>query len=491
MKAALALVVLIVASRAAAQEPAVPAITPAPEPAPPEPAVPEGTTRPEALESAATGYLDQRLTLARVRRDGLVPGEDVPRVIVLTEANVQLKLRAGEALAAADASFFFQKGLAYPGGSRDNPAYRPLSVLSELYGSYGLREHVQLTLGKKRVVWGPGLVINPTDLLNPPKDPTDPSLQRAGAWLGRLELPFERFTLTFVGAARATAEYGGVPAALGVYPAGDPADDGRVHVAAAARLYVLAANTDFNLEYFFTNLYNDAFARKSRLGFSLSRLIGSALEVHVEALGQLGSARLFVNEACDLERASVVACAAGGAPVVARSKLDRRTPNLRGLFGARYTFADDAILGVDYLLATDGYAPAEWRRLLRALADARAAGLAVAGLPLGPAGGADGGTPQRFVFEPFRRHYLLATYLKPRIRDDFTLSLTVMAGLEDLSGQAAPQLQWSARSWLNLALQVFVPLPAARPTEARGKDYGELTLAPADYRALVSARVFY
>jgi hypothetical protein len=480
MRALCAAAAMLIAAPAGAQE-----VVP-----PPEPAIPEGATSATtaALEVGVTGYLDQRLTFARVRRDGLLPGEDVPRVVNLTEANVQVKLRAGEALALMDASFFFQKGFAYPGGAQDNPAYRPLAVLSELYGSYGFGEHVNLTLGKKRVVWGPGLVINPTDLLNPPKDPTDPSLQRAGAWLGRLELPYERFTITLVGAARALREYGGVPAVLGTYPPGDPEDDGRAHVAAAARLYVLAADTDLNLEYFFTNVYNDAFTRKSRVGLSLSRLVGSALEVHVEALGQLGSARLFVNEACD-GAPSIVACAAGGVPPVGRAKLDSRTPAVRALVGGRYTFADDAMLGLDYLLVSDGYSGREWQRLLNALADARAAGVPLAGLSVSssPAGGA----PQRFVFEPLRRHYLFATYLKPRIRDDFTASLTLMASLEDLSGQASPQLAWSARAWLNLTLQLFAPWPAARPTEARGRKYGELGLAPADYRAVVSARVFY
>ena len=104
------------------------------------------------------------------------------------------------------------------------------------------------------------------DLLNPPKDPTDPSLQRAGAWLARVELPTERFTVSLVAAARVLEEYGGVPSRLAVYPSYDPRDDGQVHVAGAARIYALVADTDVNVEYVFTNLYNDAFRNKSRVG---------------------------------------------------------------------------------------------------------------------------------------------------------------------------------------------------------------------------------
>jgi hypothetical protein len=441
--------------------------------------IPEGDTgpAPAALETTVNGYLDQRLTGQRVRTDGLIPGGDVPRFINLTEANLQLKLRwGGRAMMLGDASFFYQRAAAFPGPEKDLPAYRPLAVISELYGSYSFSDHANLTVGKKRVVWGPGLV------LNPPKDPTDPSLQRAGAWLARVELPYQRFTLTLVGAARALREVGGIPSALAVWPEaarGDPEYDDQAHVAAAARLYLLLADTDLNLEYFFTHLYNDAFRKKSRLGLSFSRLVGKALEVHTEALGQLGSARLFIDEC-------VVAAMSCGPAGISRAKLDSLRRNVRALVGGRYTFSDDAMLGADYAYYSDGYDDHEWRTLLAALRLARSAGLAS---PL--SGATPGGTPQRFTFEPLRRHYLFLNYMKPHIRDDFTLNVTVIAGLADLSGQLSPQLAWSVREWLNLTLQLFVPLPAARPTEVGGEKYGELNLAPSDHRAVLSTRLFY
>jgi hypothetical protein len=447
--------------------------------------VPEGDTgaAPAALETTVNGYLDQRLTAQRVRTGGLLPGAAVPRFINLTEANFQLKLRwGGRALALADASFFYQRAAAFPGPEQDLPAYRPLAVLSELYGSYSFTDHANLTLGKKRVVWGPGLVVNPTDLLNPPKDPTDPSLQRAGAWLARVELPYERFTLTLVGAARALREVGGVPSALAVWPdaaRGDPEYDDQAHVAAAARLYLLLADTDINLEYFFTHLYNDAFRKKSRLGLSFSRLVGKALEVHLEALGQLGSSRLFVDDCV----AAAMSCGPAG---ISRSKLESPRRNVRALLGGRYTFSDDALLGADYAYYSDGYDGPEWRTLLAALQLARAAGVAP---PLG--GTTPAGTPQRFTFEPLRRHYLFLYYMKPHIHDDFTLNVTVISSLADLSGQLSPQLSWSVRAWLGLTLQLFAPIPALRPTEVGGQKYGELTLSPSDYRAVLSARLFY
>ena len=119
--------------------------------------VPEGDTgaAPAALETTVNGYLDQRLTGQRVRTGGLLPGAEVPRFINLTEANFQLKLRwGGKGLALGDASFFYQRAADFPGVEKDLPAYRPLAVMSELYGGYAFTEHLNLTLGKKRVVWG-------------------------------------------------------------------------------------------------------------------------------------------------------------------------------------------------------------------------------------------------------------------------------------------------------------------------------------------------
>lgn len=453
-------------------------------------AVPEGSTGepPKVLDVTVNGYLDTRLTAQRVRTDRLLPATDTPRVANLTEANLQLRLRWGDrGFALADASFLYQKAGGYPGtGDHDVPAYRPLAVLSESYGSLTLSDHANLTLGKKRVVWGPGFFVNPTDLLNPPKDPTDPLRERAGAWLARVEFPFERFTISAVGAARVMREYAGVPADLLFYPPWQrepPAGDDEPHFAASLRVYALLADTDVNLESFFTNLYNDAFRDKSRLGLSASRLVGKALEVHLEALGQLGSARLYPDDVC------VPAAILAMSDLPCRTRLDDRTLVVRALAGARYTFADDSMLQAEYLFQSDGLSNDEWRRVLDLLA-------AAAGRPLpgfGPPPAAGAGTPQKYAFEPLRRHYLVLGYVKPRIRDDFTLNLTALASLHDLGGQFAPSLAWSAREWLTLSLDLFAPLPgiASWKEDVDGTRTGEFDLQAADWRAFASARAWY
>jgi hypothetical protein len=430
------------------------------------------------LVVSVNGYADSRTSYTHARTDALLPADDVPTWSNLTELDLQLRWRWRQrAQALLDAGYFFQGGWGYPGGGHDVPAYRPLAVINEAYGSYDLHEHLQLTLGKKRVTWGSGLAVSPMDLLNPPKDPTDPSLQRAGAWLARIEAPFERFTFTLVGAARATRIYGGVPGALLYYPEYPSAEavqsngalpddrDDEPHYALAARLYALVADTDLNLVWTFTNLYQDAFEKKHRLGISAARLIGKSLEVHAEALLQRGTKRPM-------------------------STLGEDALVVRAVLGPRYFFADDSSLGAEYLFNGDGYSGEELANLL-ALASSvpRANRLALQGAGARP----DPGSPQKLRFDPLRRHYLFLMYTRPRLWDDFTVQATLFGNLHDLTGIFAPLVTWSATEWLSLTLAGFIPLPGveSRKLDVAGRQKGELDLSPLGWRAMFSARTFY
>ncbi len=415
-------------------------------------------------QPAVNGYVDSRLWAAHVRTGGLLPTADVPAWANLTELNMQLKLRWGDrGLALIDDSFFYQRAWAFPDGFHDVPAYRPLSVISEAYASYNVTDHLNLTAGKKRIVWGPGQALNPTDLLNPPKDPTDPTQQRAGSWLARVEVPYERFTVSLVGAARAFGIYGGVPSTLIVDP---EAPDRSAHYAAAARVYALVADADLGLYYVFTNRYNDAFENKSRLGASFSRLVGKTVEVHGEALVQRGSVRPFKN--------------LGNAMVT------------KMLLGPRYTFSDDSTLGLEYYFNGDGYTADEFETGVRLLSLMPSAA-APTSMPTATMDGRDQGVPQKFSFDPIRRHYLFVSALKPRIHDDFTVQATVILNLQDLTGQFAPLVSWSVREWVSLTLAAFAPLPglASQQVAVAEHHYGEFSLTPLGWRVLAGVRLFY
>ncbi|QSQ21965.1 hypothetical protein JY651_43625 [Pyxidicoccus parkwayensis] len=460
-----------------------------------------------SLEVTTTGYLDSRFTYARILSERLSPGEGQPALTNLTEGNLQLKLRfTPEAFVNTDVSLFWQRTGFIEGVEKDLPEYRPSIVVSELYGDVALTQHLSLTVGKKRVVWGPGLAQNPMDFLNPPKDPTDPAAQRAGAWLARVELPYDRFTFSVVGAAKVLRQYAGLPTALLVYPDQPTAEaqqglvpddrDDEAHYAVAARAYALVADTDFNLVYAFTHLYNDAFTHKHRLGLSASRVFG-ALEVHGEAVFQTGSTRLELEPACTGSAEALADCVARNVALASRPRLHDGKPRPQVLAGARYQFEDSAMLSAEYYFRADGLDSAGFARYVETLAAAgELARLnpALAGSVLGAMGGgtsADPGTPQRYSFDPLRRHYLFVSYSKPQIHDDFTAGASLVLSLGDFSGQLSPSLSWSARDWLTLTAAAYVPLPVLNGVEVGGRKYGELALSATDWRALMSARAFF
>lgn len=441
------------------------------------------------LQVTTTGFLDTRATFAVTRLDG------TPGLVPLAEGNLQVKVNPTEQFRIfTDTSLVWQSAFLVQGGEKDLAQYRPQAVLSELYAEGQPHEHLRLLAGKKRIVWGTGLSFNPTDLLNPPKDPTDPTLQRAGAWLAQVEVPFERVTVSAVAAGKVTRQFAGLPTALIVSPHNQSAEsvkgwvpddrDDQAHWAAMARVYVLVWDTDVTLSYAFTNLYNDSFKNKSRGGLSLSRTFGG-LELHAEGLLFTGSSRLEVVDGC--EDAPVLCIARGQAPVE-RPFLDSSFVNLKGVVGGRYQFDDDSMLTVEYFFNGDGHDEAGFRKL---------AGLAVKNPQLADAlrgAAADPGSPQKFTFDPLRRHYLAASFQKPRIFDDWTIFFSLLAGLEDLSFQGMAQLTWMPKEWLSLSAAVYVPfdgIPAWGVDVGDGERRGEFGLSGFGSRFLLQGRVFF
>ncbi len=479
---------------------------------------PAPTSDEPLLITTTTGFLDTRTTYSAVSVGKPMVADNVPALANLTEANMQLRLQwKDRAQGQADVSYIYQGGGFFYGrdassgervrvAAHDVSALHPAALISELYGTLNLGSHANLTMGKKRVVWGSGIAINPTDLLNPPKDPTDPTLQRAGSWLARAEFPFDDFTVTFVGAAKVTRQFGGVPSAMVVYPdypaAGQDSGDKLSHYALAARAYGLWRETDINLMYYFTNSYNDAFTDKSRVGLSLSHVFWNALELHVDGIAQRGSSRFY------FDKLDPTVLAAGNVAAL-RTRLEDTDIRPKVLLGARWMPEDaggkplsfllkDATFSLEYYYNGEGYSSTEFKEVGTALTlmqKATAMGVTI------PAGGSlfaapgttDPGSPQKFAFEPLRRHYLFLSYLRPMIYDDFTASAVVILGAEDWSGQFAPSIAWSAQEWLSLTLAGFFTVPgmASQGTTVSGHSYSEYGLQPTDWRAFFSARVFY
>jgi hypothetical protein len=466
---------------------------------------PEPTAAP-GLQVTTTGYLDSRFPLQHPRSDTLSPMR-APAYSNLTEGNLQLKLAFSERTAAyTDTSLFWQWAYLKANGVRyDSALYRPQAVVSELYVGSEVVPHLHLTLGKKRVVWGPGMAQNPMDFLNPPKDPTNPTGQRAGAWLGRIELPYDQFTLSFVGAAKVVRQYAGLPTAMIWYPdyptaeaaAGQLPDDRdkQPHFAFASRLYLLVEDTDVNFVWGFTNAYNDRFLHKNRGGFSLSRTFG-AWELHTEVLAQTGYSNLWPDGACVSTPLDVATCMASGTPVAA-ARTGNKTFTPKALLGARYQFEDNALFSAEYYFNGEGLTRDAFTDYVNLLYSARTLVLAdpqtLSSFTTLLGSNPDPGSPQRFTFEPLRRHYLFLSYSKPQLWNDFTLGASLVSSLTDFSGQVAPFVTWAPKEWLSLNLTTYVALPAVSSlaVDVNGTRYGEFSLGPSDVSVQLSGRAYF
>jgi hypothetical protein len=438
-------------------------------------------------EVNVTGYLGSRYSQAQPDgRRGKALG--VARSTILTEGNVQLRVEPHEGYElVTDLSLFVNIQSSTPGSLVPAPGNQV--VPAELYANLGFHPNVNGLVGRKRVVWGSSFAWNPSDLLNPPKDPTDPAYQRAGAWMARVEAPFEHFTLTALWAPQATRVENGLPRRFL-----EPPDSGPAQQLWAARLYALVAETDLNLAWYLSDGYADVDRRSHRIAASFSRYFGD-YELHVEAIGRRGRDTVIADPRC--VRPALAAdptlpfqgCTAVGIPVSARPRLDDPALYAEAIVGSRTVFADESLLSVEYFFNGVGLTGDQFSDRQTALATL--VGIAGAGGDVGIGGpltaetlgqGGAGGQPVRYRFRPVRRHYAFLVYQKPKIADDFTALLTVIAGLEDGSGLAAPGVSWSAREWLNLSLLGFVPW---------GETASEFGSSPLDWRAVLEARAYY
>ncbi len=491
------------------------------------PAEVEAAPRIQAVksETEVNGYVMDRFTWSWVDLESPVASRDIPQIVNLMEANVQLRRPLWrEAFAYVDVSAFFQQGGWFveknADGKRVNAAphdvltLRPSLALSEAYLSYSPIPNLNLMIGKRRIVWGPGMANNPTDLLNPPRDPSDPNLQRTGAIVARVEVPTEYATFSLVASPQVLYTENGLPyqflkypsyaqrATLTeqqLYPMPPPLNqrlfpdvrDTQFHYMLAARVYALILNSDVNFIYYFSNLYNDAFRNKSRVGVTFSRYFFTHWELHVEALFTEGTQRVYVNGECvDEDVNETLGCLVSGTPVFARTKLNNGIIYPRVLTGIRRAFSDESTLSLEYLWVGDGYTPVEFQNFVRGVIRAGEAGISPTGGAAGPGGGA---IIPRFSFDPLRRHYLFLTYTKPKIKDDWTVNGVLIADLEDLSAIVIPSVTWNALEWLNLQLGAFVPIKWIPVNQAKdhGRKYSEYSMFPYDVRVFLEARAFY
>lgn len=255
----------------------------------------------------------------------------------------------------------------------NRPNQAVTAVLNQAYLSAPLSQRLFFNLGKKRIVWGVALAYNPSDFINPAKDPLHPEEERRGVYCAELELIADRMSVNQVVVFYDRLEafgYGAKLSAYGLVPA-----------------------TDVNLSFYYS-----AYER-----FNLGASLDSAPFGELPVLGGLA----LHAEAGFSQRSDAV--------TVEGASLARRPPRRAFyrdfLAGLRYTAPDwGTRLAAEYYTIGDGYTRRE-------LAELIGTGL-IADVPLEP--GAMG------------RHNLLVSVFQPELTrraSAFTDTLSVSASL--------------------------------------------------------------
>ncbi len=442
-----------------------------------------------AGETSFTGSVATREQVTAPSEDSLSSTKDLPILESLEELNLfgRATLFDGKLSFTVDTSAFVAFGGVYADAKtfhgamvgvddHDVAALAPFIALSEYYVTAEPVEHVVLTVGKKRVTWGPAFAYSPTDLLNPPRDPTDPALQRAGFLHAQLDLPFDGFTVSALFAPEVLETVNAVPVAALAYPRGElvfpdrafpaggaPTPDDALHYAAALRGYALIGDADVNAWILFEHRYGDDREDVPRLALTLSKNLFTIHEFHAEVLLQQGSARSYATHDCGGSADNLTRCAIGGTDIFDEKlkSSDRILPEI--LVGWRVMPDDGSMVSLEYLYQADGYTRTELgdvERLAAAGAELTRGSTNVPGSFGGPSATTGSEAPNRVAFQPRRRHYLFFSYTKPQVLDDFTLGATAIVPLEDLSALVSASVAWQATEWLRLTLFGFVPLPS-------------------------------
>lgn len=331
----------------------------------------------------------------------------VPTLVNESEANFRFKADFGSRSSAqGDLSQHLWYGSRYrlidaQGNEKKGAPQRREALriqVNEFYSTHQFSENFQISAGKKRVVWGSGAAVNPGDVLNPPKSSNDPNLIREGAWLAQADWSSDLAQVSVVGAADVRNDEQGLPRQI-LHFSRSPGDEGDMHFLTAAKVYVLAQETDFVAAVISSHKYGDDLRRNLKAMGSFSRVIANVCEVHGEALAYKPESRLVT----------------------------------RFVLGGRYMKWETVSVSAEWYHQTDGLSRGRFSETVRA----------TSGIP-----------QQAPPSSPFlSRDYLIASAAFTDFgHEDLSLTLSTTNSLMDGSGSYSSNLNWSARESVELNL---------------------------------------
>jgi hypothetical protein len=364
-----------------------------------------------------------RLDVAEPRLDEKLVAPEIAAQTGLIDFNVTGKRELFEGLRfQADVDAFARRSwnfkrrdplsrsvLTTQGDSSDNPAFRV--ALNEIYLNGEVSAGNQYTVGKKRVLWGTGFAANPTDLINPAKNPLDPTYERRGAWLVQGEHIQENQTFAILVAPMVLEDKNTLPTDVTFFRDADGVR--RAHYLGGLRWYRLLGGADLNLMAFYSERFKEEKTGAWKGGASWSQIlepISKQLEGHAEILVQRGSSR---------------------PSPVGQSRLDSSDLYYKLLAGVRYDFENESSLVIEILNQSDGDSVADLQTRLQRQIDLLARNPALAASTSASSAAIQ------------LKNTLFLNWQRYKFNDDLFLSWAVAHNLQDDSGYQGPLLQWT------------------------------------------------
>lgn len=308
-------------------------------------------------------------------------------------------------------------------------------LVNELYVNAQVPDWLAMTLGKRRMFYGSAFTWSPMDVINPPRNPLEPTLLREGSYNLTLDLiHFPAATLSFLYKPKVEESGRGLPKSI------DFAKN-----LSLLRVYTNQFETDINVVGYLNQ-------GRPYVGLSLARYV-DVVELHLETLWQQGRPTYLVKTT-----ASDVAYADYLPPYeVGQFEVENGQPYGDILLGGTYTLNDSSFLIVEYLHRMTGMNQGEYelyRDVTRYMQEemsgdvlsliSSSSGLDEEGQQAVQEGwlGLLGKAPYMYQEAYLRKNYMGITFMKSKIMDLFEPKLSLIMNLDDLSGTLYPSVDF-------------------------------------------------
>jgi hypothetical protein len=303
------------------------------------------------------------------------------------------------------------------GGTGDETTF----TLRQGYAQYWWGTGLGLRAGKQRVAWGSGFVWNPTNRLEPAKNPVNAGLEQEGVWAARMDVVPAPWAGVVLVATRGDTNVGDLP--FGATP--------EKRNAGALRVRFLVKDTDLAL------VASGGAGRPSLWGLDLARDVGP-VSLHAESSVYKGSEIPPARPDETFFRIVTGALRTAGETSLALEYFYNGEGYDDGQMSAYLSVLDRS-----YAASTDPRLPqAEQERALRSY-------LAGAAIPY------SGGLG-------LRRHDLPASWSRAHLRGDWSLTARALMGLSDGGVALTPGLGYAPRGNVTLSLDGVLLLGRAR-----------------------------